>query len=152
MRGWGLEWLWRLKEEPWLWRRYLADSLVLGRLVATHVLPLIVLSQWHRLRWGRADDLVVERSREPNRVRLAISGFATAGNLHKAAPYLREAAAAAQDVVINLAGTHHMDARFIGSLLVLCKRLKEQRRTLTLTAVPRPIERLIRLNGFAFLL
>ena len=30
MREWGLEWLWRLKEEPWLWRRYLTDSIVSG--------------------------------------------------------------------------------------------------------------------------
>ena len=152
MREWGLEWLWRLKEEPWLWRRYLTDSIVLGRLGFTHVLPLIVLRQWHRLQWGRADDLTIKRSEGRDWVALGISGIATTRNLEKAAPYLQEAAAANKDVFINFAGTRHIDARFIGALLVLHKRLKEQRRKLSLTAVPRPIERLIRLNGFTFLL
>jgi N-acetylglucosaminyldiphosphoundecaprenol N-acetyl-beta-D-mannosaminyltransferase len=152
MQEWGFEWLWRLKEEPWLWRRYLTDSIVLGRIMLTNVLPLIVLGQWHRLQWARTDDLTIERFEEPHQATLAISGFATTLNLGKATPYLQEAAAAGKDVVINLAGTLHIDARFIGSFLVLFKRLKEQGRTLALTAVPRPIERLIRLNGFTFLL
>ena len=116
------------------------------------MLPLIVLRQWHRLQWGRADDLTIKRSEGRDWVALGISGIATTRNLEKAAPYLQEAAAANKDVFINFAGTRHIDARFIGALLVLHKRLKEQRRKLSLTAVPRPIERLIRLNGFTFLL
>src|SRR5207244_10946213 len=29
LRAWGLEWLWRIKEEPHLWRRYAHDGRVL---------------------------------------------------------------------------------------------------------------------------
>jgi N-acetylglucosaminyldiphosphoundecaprenol N-acetyl-beta-D-mannosaminyltransferase len=43
----GLEWLWRIKEEPALWLRYVRDGLVLLRLVATRVLPY-VLWRWSR--------------------------------------------------------------------------------------------------------
>ena len=53
MRKWGLEWLWRIKEEPQLWRRYFNDGLVLLELVLTQVIPLLILSRWNRLRWGR---------------------------------------------------------------------------------------------------
>jgi N-acetylglucosaminyldiphosphoundecaprenol N-acetyl-beta-D-mannosaminyltransferase len=38
----GLEWLWRIKEEPYLWRRYWNDGAVLLRLLFTRVLPCAV--------------------------------------------------------------------------------------------------------------
>jgi N-acetylglucosaminyldiphosphoundecaprenol N-acetyl-beta-D-mannosaminyltransferase len=39
MRRSGLEWLWRVKEEPHLWRRYVSDGLVFLRLLACNVVP-----------------------------------------------------------------------------------------------------------------
>src|SRR5262245_39153668 len=41
----GLEWLWRIKEEPHLWRRYAGDFLTLLRLAITRVLPLVFLNR-----------------------------------------------------------------------------------------------------------
>lgn len=35
----GLEWIWRIKEEPMLWRRYASDGLALLRLLTMSVLP-----------------------------------------------------------------------------------------------------------------
>ena len=35
----GLEWLWRIKEESGLWKRYLYDGLALIKLFVTHILP-----------------------------------------------------------------------------------------------------------------
>jgi N-acetylglucosaminyldiphosphoundecaprenol N-acetyl-beta-D-mannosaminyltransferase len=152
MQKCGLEWLWRIKEEPRLWRRYLADGLVLGRLLLTHVIPLLILAQWHRLQWHGPDDLEIERSEGNQQVSLAISGLATTENFEKAAPYLQHAAAAKKNVVIDLARTRRIDARFIGLLLVLQKRLKEQQRNMQLTSVPRRVKWQFRLNGFTFLL
>ena len=42
-RRWGLEWLWRIKEEPHLWKRYWNDGMTFMGLVFTHVIPFIVL-------------------------------------------------------------------------------------------------------------
>ncbi len=39
MRRSGLEWLWRVKEEPHLWKRYVSDGLVFLRLLAFDVVP-----------------------------------------------------------------------------------------------------------------
>ena len=79
----GLEWLWRIKEEPWLWRRYMADGVVLAQLMLTHVIPLLIVQQWHRLRWGQVDDIKIDRSEGQNSVSLVISGAATSQNLPK---------------------------------------------------------------------
>ena len=45
VRAWGFEWLWRIKEERYLWKRYRDDGVVLLRLLLTRVLPLAVINQ-----------------------------------------------------------------------------------------------------------
>jgi len=152
MQKCGLEWLWRIKEEPRLWRRYFVDGLILGRLMLMQVVPLALLMRWQNLRWRNQHEIEIDRTEEPHRVTLTISGIAANGNGEKAARALSEAAEAGKDVVIHLGGTRQVDARFMGSLLLLQKRLKEWGRSVTLTAVPRPVERVLRLNGFTFLL
>lgn len=49
MQKTGLEWLWRIKEEPRLVRRYLSDGIALLRMGTGNVLPLM----WDRLRRRR---------------------------------------------------------------------------------------------------
>ena len=50
LRNSGLEWLWRIKEEPYLWRRYWADGLTLLHLLFTSVIPLAAYAQFARLK------------------------------------------------------------------------------------------------------
>ena len=153
MQKLGLEWLWRIKEEPHLWRRYWNDGIVLLMLLMTCVFPLIILSQWHQLKWGGIEkDLLIKRTEDHESVTLSINGIATERNIGKAASYFQGALAAAKDVVINFTGTRLVDARFMGLLLMLDKELKNQRAHLKLTGIPPQIERLFCLNGFEFLL
>jgi N-acetylglucosaminyldiphosphoundecaprenol N-acetyl-beta-D-mannosaminyltransferase len=152
MQQCGLEWLWRIKEEPQLWRRYAKDGGVLLQMIVGRVIPLLLVTQWQRLRRRTAREFAIRKFEGENLVMLDLSGSATAQNLEKAAPLLRMAAASAKDVLINLAGTRHIDARFIGCLLVLDKQLRERQRRLKLTAAPRSVKRVFRLSGFSFLL
>lgn len=48
MQRFGLEWLWRIVQEPQLWRRYWNDGRLLGFALATQLLPW-----WARRRLGR---------------------------------------------------------------------------------------------------
>lgn len=153
MRSWGLEWLWRIKEEPQLWRRYWDDGIALLRLLLTNVLPLVILTRWQRLRWGRkASDLLIKRTENHKSVTLTINGGAIARNTGIALPYFQEAAAAEKDVVINFADTRLIDARFFGLLIMLNKILKKQQLHLTFTGISPRIARVFRLHGFGFLL
>jgi N-acetylglucosaminyldiphosphoundecaprenol N-acetyl-beta-D-mannosaminyltransferase len=153
MRKWGLEWLWRIKEEPQLWRRYWDDAIVLLQLVLTHVIPLVILARWHRLRWGRkGQHMLIKRADDHKSVILSINGFATVQTVGNAVSCFQDAAAAAKHVVINFTDTRLIDARFLGLLLMLSKRLKRQRLQLKLTGVSPRIARIFRLNGFGFLL
>jgi N-acetylglucosaminyldiphosphoundecaprenol N-acetyl-beta-D-mannosaminyltransferase len=153
MRRWGLEWLWRIKEEPQLWRRYWGDGLVLLELVLTRVFPLVILSRWNRLGWGRkAKDLLINRVEDHKSVILSINGAAIAQNVGNALPYFQDAVAAAKDIVINFADTRLIDPRFLGLLIMLNKILKKQQLHLTLTGISPRIARIFRLHGFGFLL
>ena len=49
----GLEWLWRIKEEPRLWRRYWRDGQMLLRLLLTRALPLALATRFQRLRFAK---------------------------------------------------------------------------------------------------
>jgi N-acetylglucosaminyldiphosphoundecaprenol N-acetyl-beta-D-mannosaminyltransferase len=153
VQKWGFEWLWRIKEEPHLWRRYWHDGTVLLRLMVTRIVPFIILSKWLQLRCESKDkDLRIERDEDQKSVILSIKGIASGRNVGEAIRYFQDAALTAKDVAINFAGTRLIDARFIGLLLMLDKQLKGQQLRLTFTGISPQIERLFYLSGFEFLL
>src|SRR5262249_24439378 len=61
LRACGLEWLWRIREEPYLWRRYANDGRVLLRLIFTRILPLAIANRWSRFKSQRwSQDLLIK--------------------------------------------------------------------------------------------
>src|SRR5262249_30715203 len=84
LRAWGLEWLWRIKEEPHLWRRYARDGLVLVRLVFTRVLPVAILNQWYRLKSERnPKDLLISTEQHHHSMTIRLAGDANQRNIGK---------------------------------------------------------------------
>ena len=57
LQAWGLEWLWRIKEEPYLWRRYWSDGCVLMALFMKRILPLAIATYLRPARLRRFGDL-----------------------------------------------------------------------------------------------
>lgn len=155
--GWmqrlGIEWLWRILEEPPLWRRYCNDGLVLARLLLTSILPLMLLRAWHAFKCRRVKgNFIIERMDDEETVILRLKGLADAKHIDPAVSSFRAAVTANKHVVINFAGTRLIDTRFLGLLLMLQKQLNGRGFRLTLTTTPPHIRRLFRLNGFGFLL
>ena len=152
MRKLGLEWLWRIKEEPQLWARYWQDGLLLLKLVLTRVAPLLLLKHWDRIRSNNTSVLTIKRSEDHKTVTLSLNGATTALNVGYAEPFFREAIIAAKDVVINCTGMCLIDTRFLGLLLMLNKQLTNRGMKLRFAEVPPSMARQFRLNGFEFLL
>jgi N-acetylglucosaminyldiphosphoundecaprenol N-acetyl-beta-D-mannosaminyltransferase len=151
IQKWGFEWLWRIKEEPHLWRRYWHDGSVLLRLLLTRIIPFVVLTNWYRPT-DKGRELRIDRAENEKSVILNVSGAANFENVVQAALFFKDAVVASKDVVINFAGTSVIDARFIGLLLMLDKQLKSAQHKLALTGMSPRIERLFCLSGFEFLL
>jgi N-acetylglucosaminyldiphosphoundecaprenol N-acetyl-beta-D-mannosaminyltransferase len=153
VRALGLEWLWRIKEEHYLWKRYWYDGLVLLRLLLTRVLPLAVISRWHQFRRKhQLQDLLIEKSQEGQSIRISLCGIASETHISKATSCFQEALTGRKNIIIDLSNTRLIDARFFGLLLMLRKELKSRGARLIFTGVSGAIERIFRLSELEFLL
>jgi N-acetylglucosaminyldiphosphoundecaprenol N-acetyl-beta-D-mannosaminyltransferase len=149
----GFEWLWRIKEEPQLWRRYVSDGLVFVRLLVTHTLPLLTESLWRQMRYRSKHDLVISQARAYDSVTtLALIGAATTHDTEKAVSLLRELVPRHTEVIIDVSRTQYIDSRFFGLLLMFRKQLIERGAHLKFIGASPGIARIFRLNGVEFLL
>ncbi len=153
LRAWGLEWLWRIKEEHYLWKRYLNDGLVLLRLLLTRVLPLAASGVWFRVAQSqRRGSLLIAKGHDAEKILIGLNGIASEIHVPNATAHFQEALTSNQDISIDLSNTRYIDARFLGLLLMLRKELKSRKAKLTFTGASRTIERIFRLNEVKFLL
>jgi N-acetylglucosaminyldiphosphoundecaprenol N-acetyl-beta-D-mannosaminyltransferase len=149
----GLEWLWRIKEEPHLWRRYWADGWVLLRLLLTRVLPLAFNSWRHRLQYGDSCPFRIETVQGDPFVVLRLMGHATAQNIGRAIVHFRNGVNLSKNrLVVDLSRLDFVDARFLGLLLMVSKQLKARGTALQLIGASPRIETLFRLNELGYLL
>jgi|SRR5579883_1804185 len=152
VRAWGLEWLWRIKEEPYLWKRYLADGFGLLRLLSTRVLPLVIITRWYQFRRIYQQDLQIDMRQDYRSFIISLCGIASEKHIPKAVAGFQEALASNKNVTIDLSKTRVIDARFFGLLLMLRKDLKIRGAKLIFTGMSRGVKRLFSLSELRFLL
>ncbi|HWH82053.1 MAG TPA: WecB/TagA/CpsF family glycosyltransferase [Burkholderiaceae bacterium] len=116
MQALGLEWLWRVSEEPALWRRYGRDALQAAGLVATRVVPDALLA-WRRGRGGdqpkRLDVLRAEHG-----TTLRLGGTWIDAELDALRTALAQCSASDAPLTIDLAEVNELGAEATGLLLV----------------------------------
>jgi N-acetylglucosaminyldiphosphoundecaprenol N-acetyl-beta-D-mannosaminyltransferase len=147
----GFEWIWRIKEEPHLWRRYFNDFCVLLRLVLTSALPIWIYSCLNVGKYA-SSKLDIERTEDADTVTLTLNGAATASTVKSTTPQFRAAIASGKNLVVDLAGISFADTRFIGLLLMLRKALARAQSRLVIASPSKPIRRLLKFHKFDFLL
>ncbi len=153
IRKFGFEWLWRIKEEPYLWSRYWRDGTALLKLLLTCVLPLMVGTLSQRLvRADRVSDLRLVTKTENSLTTIILTGAATEANVALAVTSFRAALAGNKDLSIDMTGVHVVDARFFGLFLMVSKQLKECGKKLYFQGLSVSIKRAFKLHGFEFLL
>jgi N-acetylglucosaminyldiphosphoundecaprenol N-acetyl-beta-D-mannosaminyltransferase len=153
MRKLGLEWLWRIKEEPYLWSRYAHDGLALIGLLVTRVLPLALANQWQRLRtWYRPGTLGSTATEQGDVFTIKFSGSATIDNIVRVQTCFENAVASGKTVVLDLSDVRFVDSRFLGLLLMLRKQLRANEAGFELKGVKGLIAQLLRWNGLEWLL
>jgi N-acetylglucosaminyldiphosphoundecaprenol N-acetyl-beta-D-mannosaminyltransferase len=150
----GLEWLWRVKEEPQLWRRYWGDGCVLLRVLLTRMLPLAVLAHLDRRHDRRVrPNLEVSTRQGVDSVTLCLSGRAVKQHLPEVIAQGRAALAAAKPrLIVDLSKVDGVDARFLGLLLMMRKCAGQQGARLEVIGASAAIKRMFRLNEVGFLL
>lgn len=153
MQRLGIEWLWRIKEEPALWRRYWSDGIALGRLILTRVLPYAV---WCRLSRPSAaamrDRPSVALTGQGEVCRIVLSGALIRDNLQEMRRVFRLAAAQVQDVTLDFEAVHYVDTAFLGLLLMLQKHVTNRGKKLYVTSPSNKVIKIFRWNALGYLL
>ena len=145
----GLEWAWRIREEPALWRRYAHDSLHVAMLLFSRILPLLAWSFYLRLSDdARGPEIALTETNAMSHRVISLAGSLTASNVEKAAAVFRAAISDNSEVVVDLSGARAVDARFVGMFLMLEKSLKLKGRGAVFVGASRRVEFLMRLYGF----
>jgi N-acetylglucosaminyldiphosphoundecaprenol N-acetyl-beta-D-mannosaminyltransferase len=149
IRSTGFEWLWRIKEEPYLWRRYWNDGTMLLKLMITCVLPLAFDA---RRRRSEPRDLSINAKQDADSCIIELSGDAVDRHVNRAIDPFRKALASGKQVVVDISKTRDIDARFFGLFLMVRKHLASQGMQLVFAGVSNETRRIFRLNKFEFLL
>jgi N-acetylglucosaminyldiphosphoundecaprenol N-acetyl-beta-D-mannosaminyltransferase len=114
----GFEWLWRIKEEPSLWRRYFADLKTLLRLFTFRVIPCAVYQIINRPSDADLTRARLEVFRGDILYTLRFSGPWTESNLNPARDAFRRAAEGVSDLVLDLENITYADAAFLGLIMI----------------------------------
>ena len=146
----GLEWLWRIKEEPHLWRRYLYDGLMLLGLFLTKVIPLALLQIIRRR--AAPFDLQMSFMIGDTFAVVHLSGDATAEGVARAKVHFREAISKSRNLIVDLRDTRQIDARFLGFLLMVRKSLTTHNGTINFIGISARLKQIFTLHGVDYVL
>lgn len=151
MQRLGLEWLWRIKEEPQLWRRYLSDGLTFMGIVFTEVLPLwwsITFRTVPASAFQRA--CIVVEGGHPS-ARLALVGAWGRANQEALNDALATLVRTPGHLVIDLEKTSFLDAASVGALLSFIGKRSAAGFHCKCEAGSAALDRILRLHGAAHL-
>ena len=119
MQTTGLEWLWRVKEEPDLWRRYFNDGKALIKLCLTRV-PKWLAYKW---RFGsetdRNQNAEVKLVESPDGAQIQLSGRCTTDNIFAFRSICSRLSTCEQQYKMDISQMGYVDDAFLASLTML---------------------------------
>ena len=152
MQRTGLEWIWRIKEEPTLWRRYFDDGTALLQMLATRVLPLAWLNLTTSPTPPQTDTAHLTVLHSSMGVRIALCGPWVAENLSGLRQAFADATAKRQSVSLDLGAATFVDSAFFGLLLLMHGHQNRIGMPLQIPSASRAVRRLAYFSGVGFLL
>jgi N-acetylglucosaminyldiphosphoundecaprenol N-acetyl-beta-D-mannosaminyltransferase len=147
----GVEWLWRIKEEPALWRRYWGDGKVFLRYLLTQALPWVVFNR--SAPSGLPPLQVAIEPHGQDECVIKLSGAASNGpRLEPLRTALTQACSRGRFVTLDLRGVTHVGTSFVGLLQLLDGWQRSRSGPAMLTHVPFRVARALHWAGASYLL
>jgi N-acetylglucosaminyldiphosphoundecaprenol N-acetyl-beta-D-mannosaminyltransferase len=147
--GLGLEWLWRVKEEPALWRRYWHDGVALLRLLSTRALPGALAARRARIAMAAQ---VLRESDDGHHYALTLGGAWHDAVLAELRAALARATAQRRQIRLELLADCSLDSAALGLLLLLYGHQSKVGAALSVHAQGAAVRRAMRLQNVDFLL
>jgi len=148
----GLEWAWRIKEEPHLWKRYWDDGKFLLRFLATKILPHAVWLKFNRKRLVKLtqkSSVVMENGGDLTK--LIFSGVVLDPVSEDIRSQFRGASKQNKNVLLDLSNTEYLGCGVLGLLLILKKQLYRQGFQMKVVGQSANMRKFLDWNGLTFL-
>ena len=147
----GGEWLWRIKEEPSLWRRYLHDGWSLFGLAISSIVPL-VLARWREALSRRVSAAELHISLDGNNIFVVLSGDWTVRCLGPLREALSRIVLLQKNIVLDIASVDRIDSAFVGLIMLLYGYQKKIGRGMVLKSPGKSVSNYFRYCRAGFLL
>ena len=141
----GLEWLWRIKEERSLWRRYFDDGKAFLGILFSGVIPQL------RQRSDKADlksDVSLVEYAEQTTIKF--SGYFGKDNLAEVRKVFRQAASLQTDVILDFGDLDEFDLSFLGLILMLEKALTAKKCELSVRGIAKTHRKVLKANNMNY--
>jgi N-acetylglucosaminyldiphosphoundecaprenol N-acetyl-beta-D-mannosaminyltransferase len=148
----GLEWLWRIKEEPALWRRYWQDGVAFVRLLVTRVLPHAWYRMSHPLSAAELERAAVQMDDATEAFIIRLQGGWSNANLDPLRQGFARAAGADKDVTLEMRGVSQVDSAFVGLVMLLHGHQIAHGVALRVVEPSQEVKRVFELSCAAFIL
>ena len=131
-----------------LWSRYLRDGIRLVALMFSSVLPLTIWVLWLRLKHDYKDEnLTVTGTQDSHFYTISILGPATRPHANRIGAAFRAAVESNNQIIVNFSKTSAIDARVLGLLLMLLKKINLKGSKPIFTGISPRLSVLFRLYG-----
>ena len=148
----GLEWLWRIKEEPALWSRYLSDGFALMHLLLTRVFPHAFSVHMGRLNVRNRDEARFESTAGDQGSTVHLYGDWVLKALQPLRDELTRLASSGQPILLNLHGVTFADSAFVALLQLLDGWQRPSTNRCSIREVPPEIRKLLHWSCADYLL
>jgi N-acetylglucosaminyldiphosphoundecaprenol N-acetyl-beta-D-mannosaminyltransferase len=146
MQKYGLEWLWRIKEEPKLWKRYFNDGLILIKLFFQCILPYKLFIIKNKKYYLIKEDPVINIKENKSKILIKIKGICNNLNLDMIKNNCKKVILKNKDIIIDFYETKYIDNSFLGILFLLIKYQKINNKRLEIKNLNKKLKRIFKLS------
>lgn len=148
----GLEWLWRIKEEPALIRRYWGDGRKFLAVLFKQVLPYAWFLWMRNQRLAVCTPPTATVQVGTIETNMILTGDWSVDNIEELRSSAKECCNAAFDITIHITKVNYVDSSVIGMFMLIKRRQLATGNTLTVIGANSLVRKIFELNGAGFLL
>lgn len=151
LRRLGLEWVWRIGQEPHLAMRYLSDGMRLLGLLLSRVAPLGLWLRWNEKGGGMQGLSAWLDTGQAGHIKVVIAGAARDEQLEPVVTAFRHAAQTGHGITLDVRGLQFFGMGFAGQVLMLEKAALKQNLPLAIAGATPPVARALKWCGLKHL-
>lgn len=149
----GFEWLWRIKEEPSLWRRYWNDGLYFLKLLFTTIMPLMLWLKCNQSRLAALENKSqVTLLQSEDAVTMQVKGVVRDPVSAEVRELFKQAAQQGKHFYLDLTEAEYVGFGFLGLFLLMKKSLDKLGKEVAIVRPNASIKKIIRWNNLSYLM